>query len=123
MARAVEARGNIFTLSGWSHTLPDKVAELAPSAPLFCHFTKSMVRNLEMLPALEAMGYLGVVITIDNTINSRRRETMRRDFSMPPHTQFVTLLKYAAIKPNPGESFSAYHSRSNAFDISWEDIH
>ena len=88
VARVVEKTGNMFTLSGWAQTLPEKVAELAPNAFRFCHVNKTMVKNEKFLETLEKLGYKGIVVTIDNAIGSRRRYAMKNDFTMPAHLKF-----------------------------------
>lgn len=92
-AKAAGKAGIIFTLSTFSNTTIEEVANTAPNTikwfQFFIYYDRKLTENF--LRRVEAAGFNGLVLTLDANFSGKRRKDYRNEFSLPPNLKMANL--------------------------------
>ena len=85
--KAVEKRGNGYSLSTGATTLLEKVAEYCPSVPKIMQLYnfKTEQQNRDFFQRIEKAGFDGIAVTVDTPQFGFRRADIYNNFALPGH--------------------------------------
>ena len=104
VARAAHKFGTAYTMSGWTNTKPQDVAN-ATDGPRFFQLQPCRSREImaDMMRLAKETGYTALIVTVDNPIHGNRERDARSGFGVPPA---FTLKAMASIVSRPRWAFS-----------------
>ncbi len=104
VAKAAHKSGTAYTMSGWTNTKPQDVANATDGARFFqlqpCRSREIMA---DMMRLARETGYTALIVTVDNPIHGNRERDARSGFGVPPA---FTLKAMASIASKPRWAFS-----------------
>jgi len=129
-ARAAAKAGLTMTLSSWSTTSLEDVANEAPGANRWfqLYVYKDRKITLDLVRRAERAGYLAIALTVDTPRLGRREADIKNQFSLPPH---LTMANFASVDPSAeqgkmgkssGSGLAAYVASLIDQSLSWKDI-
>ncbi|MGV3573423.1 MAG: alpha-hydroxy acid oxidase [Ramlibacter sp.] len=83
IARAAKAAGVPFTLSTYSITSIEQVAEVGGDLWFQLYLWPTMDMSYELVRRAQAAGYGALVLTVDSVVNGNREHNRRNGFSVP----------------------------------------
>lgn len=131
-SKAAARHGTLMTLSSWSTTALEDVADAAPQGLRWfqLYVYKDRVITLDLIKRAERAGYKALAVTVDTPALGRREADIKNRFSLPSHLTMGNFVSqggdHASGTKSSGASGSGLASYvASLIDktLTWDDIH